>query len=76
MDVVQVLANYCYDEMNEEQLTAVAEYETEKWKPTVNEMIKSDMTKKEIEDFIHTLWHNYEIANETEDMLYKYIQSA
>ncbi|MFR7537002.1 hypothetical protein [Monoglobus pectinilyticus] len=67
-----LLSNGSYHDLNEEQKAVVVEFETELWKPKVDEMRKS-MSLVEISEVIHNLWLNYEIADETEYNLLIYM---
>ncbi len=61
-----------YDDLNEEQNAVVVEFETELWKPKVDELRKS-MPPEEIKGIIHDWWSDYEIADGTEDNLLAYV---
>lgn len=67
-----LLSTLSYDELNDEQMALVVEYETELWKPKVDELLPSHSVK-EIEDIIHNWWLDYEIADKTEDNLLAYV---
>ena len=67
-----ILSNNSYDELNEEQNAVVVEFETELWKPKVDELRKS-MQPEEIKETIHAWWSDYEIADGTEDNLLAYV---
>lgn len=67
-----LLMTLSYDEMNEEQINLVVEYETERFKKRVDEL-RNEMPQKEIEETIHDWWLDYEIADGTEDNLLAYI---
>lgn len=60
-----------YNDLSEEQNAVVVEFETELWKPKVDELRKS-MSPEEIKETIHDWWSDYEIANGTEDNLLAY----
>lgn len=47
-----LLSNNSYDDLNEEQNAVVVEFETELWKPKVDELRKS-MPPEEIKETIH-----------------------
>ena len=70
-----LLQTITYDDMTEEQERLVVEYETELYKPRVDEL-KATLTKEEIEQQIHDWWLDYQIADETEDNLIRYIQEV
>ena len=63
-----LLSSGSYDDLNEEQNAVIVEFETELWKPKVDELRKS-MSPEEIEETIHDWWQDYEIADGTEDNL-------
>lgn len=67
-----LLSSGSYDDLNEEQNAVVVEFETELWKPKVDELRKT-MSPKEIEERIHDWWEDYEIADGTEENLLDYI---
>lgn len=69
-----LLNTITYDEMTTEQMDLCVEYEKEKWTPIIDEYFK-DEGLKETEKYIHNLWLDYEIADETEDALLKHINS-
>ena len=69
-----LLSNGSYHDLNEEQKAVVVEFETELWKPKVDEMRES-MSLLEISEVINNWWLNYEIADETEVNLTNYILS-
>lgn len=73
--IESLLQTITYDDMTKEQEELVVEYETEKWKPKVDEL-KATMTKEEIENQIHEWWLNYEFADGTEDNLIRYINGG
>lgn len=75
-DVIQaLLKTLTYDDMTEEQLDLVVKYEMNKWEPKIKQYFENNGLK-ETERYIHeTLWQNYEIADETEDGLLKFIGS-
>ena len=70
--IESLLRTITYDDMNKEQMELVVEYETEKWKPKVDEL-KNTITKAEIEEQIHDWWLDYQFADGTEDNLLSYI---
>ena len=73
--ILEILENAgSYDDLNEEQNAVVVEFETELWKPKVDELRKS-MPPEEIKETIHDWWSDYEIADGTEDNLLAYVQS-
>ena len=67
-----LLSNNSYDDLNEEQNAVVVEFETELWKPKVDELRKS-MPPEEIKETIHDWWQDYEIADGTKDNLLAYV---
>lgn len=67
-----LLSSGSYDDLNEEQKAVVVEFETELWKPKVDELRKS-MSPEEIKETIHDWWQDYKIADETEDNLLAYV---
>lgn len=67
-----LLSSASYDDLNEEQNAVVVEFETELWKPKVDELRKS-MPPEEINETIHDWWQDYEIADGTEDNLLAYV---
>jgi hypothetical protein len=67
-----LLSSGSYDDLNEEQNAVIVEFETELWKPKVDELRKS-MSPEEINETIHDWWSDYEIANGTEDNLLAYV---
>lgn len=67
-----LLSTLTYDEMTREQEKLVVEYETEKWKPRVDEL-RENMTEECLKEMIHEWWENYEIADGTEDNLLAYV---
>lgn len=69
----QILQNFSYDEMSEEQEKLVSEYETEIFKKKIDK-IKNPL-KDELKEKVHNMWLNYEIADGTEDNLFQYIDS-
>ena len=73
--IESLLQTITYDDMTKEQEELVVEYETEKWKPKVDEL-KAALTKEEIENQIHEWWLNYEFADGTEDNLIRYINGG
>lgn len=71
--LIQSLLNtLTYDELNDEQNKLVVEYETELWKPKVDEL-RVTKNKDEIKEIIHDWWLDYEIADGTEDNLLAYV---
>lgn len=71
--ILEILENAgSYDDLNEEQNAVVVEFETELWKPKVDELRKS-MPPEEIKKTIHDWWSDYEIADGTEDNLLAYV---
>ena len=73
--IKSLLQTITYDDMTEEQERLVVEYETELYKSRVDEL-KATLTKEEIEQQIHDWWLDYQIADETEDNLIRYIQEV
>lgn len=71
-EVRALLSSGSYDDLNEEQNAVIVEFETELWKPKVDELRKS-MSPEEIKETIHDWWSDYEIANGTEDNLLAYV---
>ena len=67
-----LLKTISYIDMTEEQENLVVEYETEKLIPKIDEL-KATLTKERIEDVIHEWWLEYEIADETENNLIRYL---
>lgn len=67
-----LLSSGSYEDLNEEQLAVVVEFETELWKSKVDELRKT-MLPEEIEETIHDWWLDYKIADETEDKLLAYV---
>ena len=67
-----LLSNSSYDDLNKEQEAVVVEFETELWKPRIDELRKS-MSPEEIEETIHDWWSDYEIADGTEENLLDYV---
>ena len=67
-----LLSSGSYDDLNEEQNAVIVEFETELWKPKVDELRKS-MSPEEIKETIHDWCSDYEIANGTEDNLLAYV---
>lgn len=67
-----LLSNGSYGDLNEEQNAVVVEFETELWKPKVDELRKS-MPPEEIKEIIHDWWSDYEIADGMEDNLLAYV---
>ena len=63
-----LLSNGSYGDLNEEQNAVVVEFETELWKPKVDELRKS-MPPEEIKEIIHDWLTDYENADGTEDNL-------
>ena len=50
-----LLSSGSYDDLNEEQNAVIVEFETELWKPKVDELRKS-MSPEEINETIHDWW--------------------
>lgn len=67
-----LLSTGSYDDLNEEQNAVVVEFETELWKPRVDELRKS-MSPEDIKVVIHDWWQDYKIADGTEDNLLAYV---
>lgn len=67
-----LLSTLAYDDMNKEQMALVVEYETELWKPHIDEL-RATTNKDEIREMIHDWWLDYEIADGTEDNLLTYV---
>lgn len=67
-----LLSSGSYDDLNEEQNAVVVEFETELWKPKVDELRKSTPSEK-IKEIVHDWWLDYEIADGTEDNLLAYV---
>lgn len=70
-----LLQTLCYDEMNDEQMALVVEYETELRKPLVDELFIDKHSVEEIKSSIHDWWKDYQIADGTEDKLYEYVDN-
>ena len=68
----QLLHTLTYNEMTEEQKKLVTEYETEKWKPKVDEL-KKTMAVSDIQEQIHGWWLDYQFTDETEENLLAYV---
>lgn len=68
-----LLSTLTYDEMTEEQEKLVTEYETEKWKPKVDEL-KGLLSAEQMESKVHEWWSDYEFSDGTQDNLLDYIQ--
>lgn len=67
-----LLKTLTYDDMTAEQENLVVEYETEMWKPKIDELIRTGNTLEDIEEQIHDWWLDYQIADGTEDNLFVY----
>lgn len=67
-----LLSTLTYDDMNKEQMALVVEYETELWKPKVDEL-RATTNEDELKEMIHDWWLDYEIADGTEDNLLAYV---
>lgn len=67
-----LLKTITYDDMTEEQMEAVVEYETELYKPRVD-ALRENTNEDEIREHIHDWWLDYEIADGTEDNLLAYV---
>lgn len=67
-----LLKSKCYDEMTDEEMNLVVEYETESFKPRVDELKAKGWPVSKIEDEIHDWWLDYKMANGTEDELLAY----
>lgn len=67
-----LLSNNSYDDLNEEQNALVVEFQTELWKPKVDELRKT-MSPDKIKEVIHDWWLDYKIADGTEDNLLAYV---
>lgn len=67
-----LLSTLTYDDMDKEQMALVVKYETELWKPKVDEL-RVTKDKDEIKEIIHDWWLDYEIADGTEDNLLAYV---
>lgn len=70
--IESLLSKITYDEMTEEQEKLVTEYETEKWKPKIDEL-KKTMTVSDIQEQIHDWWLDYQFTDGTEENLLAYI---
>jgi hypothetical protein len=70
--IESLLKTLTYDDMNDEQMALVVEYETELWKPHVDEL-RATINEVEIREMIHDWWLDYEIADGTEDNLLDYV---
>lgn len=73
--IESLLRSITYDEMTLEQERLVVQYETERWRLKVDELINSDMSKEAIEEQIHDWWLDYLMADGTEENLYNYVTS-
>ena len=71
--IESLLKTLTYDEMNEEQMALVVEYETELLKPYVDRL-RQHKDETEIREMIHDWWLDYEIADGTEDNLLAYVE--
>ena len=70
-----LLQTITYDDMTKEQMELVVEYETELYKPRVDEL-REHNNEDEIKEYIHDWWLDYQIADGTEDNLIKYINGG
>ena len=68
----EILNTLTYLEMDEEQTKLVVEYEVELYKSKIDEL-KEHTNNDEIREYIHDWWTDYEIADETEDILLEYV---
>ena len=59
--IESLLSTITYDEMTDEQEKLVTEYETEKWKPKVDEL-KKTMTISDIQEQIHERLLEYQLT--------------
>ena len=66
----EILKNNCYDEMSIEELKIVEDYEIEIYKPRMDKLKRNDEEKS---NWVHNLWLDYCISNETEDKLLSYL---
>ena len=72
--IEEILQTLCYDDMTEDQLALVTEYETQKYIPVIDRYSECH-TLSETEEYVHSLWLNYEIADGAEDNLLRHIGS-
>lgn len=70
--LMALLSNDSYNDLNKEQEAVVVEFETELFKPKIDELRKS-MPREEIKEVIHDWWQDCEIADKTEDNLLAYL---
>lgn len=70
--IESLLSTMTYDEMTEEQEKLVTEYETENWKPRVDELRKR-LSPDQIKEQIHNWWSDYEFSDGTEENLLAYV---
>jgi len=70
----ELLKTLTYDDMTENQMNLVVEYETEKYKKRIDEL-RNNMSPEEIKEVIHDWWLDYEIADKTEDNLLAYVNT-
>lgn len=70
-----LLETMTYDDMSEKQEELVTEYETEKWKPKVEDLIESGMVKEKIIEQIHDWWMDYLFTDGTEDNLLEHVEN-
>ena len=73
--ILVLLATMSYDDMTPEQLSLVSKWETEKWKPEVDNL-KREMSVEKVKEVIHEWWLDYEITDETENNLLIYAEST
>lgn len=67
-----LLKSMSYDEMNDEEMNLVVEYETEGFKPRIDKLKAKGWSVHKIENKIHEWWLDYHMANGTEDELIAY----
>ncbi len=70
--IESLLRTITYDDMTDEQMMLVVEYETEVYKRKIDEL-KQSMNVSKIKELIHEWWLDYQIADRTEDNLFNYI---
>ena len=70
-----LLSSGSYDDLNDEQMSVVVDFETELWKPKVDELRKS-MSPEEMKKTIYKWWLDYEIASRTFDNLLAYLHKG
>lgn len=70
--IESLLRTITYDDMTDEQMMLVVEYETEVYKRKIDEL-KQSMNVSKIKELIHEWWLDYQIADGTEDNLLNYI---